>query len=77
MKRHIFGIGSLVLMVIGLVIIHHQSEHKIDRHPKWQLWLCNIWVGVICFVAGWLFSSTWLETAEDTEWPKWPFLSSE
>jgi hypothetical protein len=68
------GVGSLALMVIGLVIIQHQSSHDSDTTTP-HLIICRTWVGALCLFAGWQFSSAY-RSYGDLAWPKWPFLLS-
>jgi fatty acid desaturase len=68
------GLGALVLMILGLVVIQHNSTHT-ESTSNFHEVICNAWVGALCLTAGWLFSSAY-SNYDEVEWPKWPFVKA-
>ena len=67
------GFASLILMVIGVIILHHDDTSDPDHH--FWLWCGKSWIGALCLVAGWFFSSAYGRYSE-VKWPEWPFVTS-
>lgn len=67
------GIGSLVLMVLGLVLMQHHDSSD-PNHYIWG-WVCDGWIGALCLTAGWFFSSAF-RNYDEVKWPKWPFVGA-
>jgi hypothetical protein len=70
----LLGFASLIVMVIGLLIVQHQSAHTSETSAAHHVF-CNVWAGTLCLVAGWLFSSAY-SNYNQVEWPKWPFVKA-
>jgi hypothetical protein len=68
---NLLGLGSLILMIIGLVLLQHDDIN--DPNHNMYGFICKGWIGAFCLTAGWLFSSAYASHSKVT-WPKWPFV---